>query len=219
MLAMAQQDAAVSAGRTASTWKSLKSYCFDELFSARASGHRAQRLAHHAQSGKEFMVRKTPPTCALRERPDLDQLRRQAKELLAAFVAGETEAIAEVKAHYRDADAAAFALHDAQLVLARSYGFDSWPKLKEYVDGVSVQRLAEAVRAGDLTQVHALLTARPDLVNMEMAENDEHRALHFAVFARAPEMVRLLMEHGADARRGIYPHRDATSPLTIAVAP
>jgi hypothetical protein len=33
---------------------------------------------------------------------------------------------------------------------------------------------------------------------------------------RAPEMVRLLMEHGADARRGIYPHRDATSPLTIA---
>jgi ankyrin repeat protein len=29
-------------------------------------------------------------------------------------------------------------------------------------------------------------------------------------------MVRLLMEHGADARRGIYPHRDATDPLTIA---
>jgi hypothetical protein len=51
---------------------------------------------------------------------------------------------------------------------------------------------------------------------MEMAENDEHRVLHFAGFARAPEMVRLLMEHGADARRGIYPHRDATSPLTIA---
>src|SRR6516225_5206715 len=169
MLTTAQQGAAVSAGRTASTWKSLKSCCFDELFSARASGHRAQRLAHHAQPGKEFMVRKTPPTRTLSERPDLDQLRRQAKELLAAFV-----------------------------------------------DGVSAQRLAEAVRAGDLTQVHALLTARPELVNMEMAENDEHRALHFAVFARAPQMVRLLMEHGADARRGIYPHRDATSPLMIA---
>ncbi len=61
-----------------------------------------------------------------------------------------------------------------------------------------------------------MLTARPELVNMEMAENDEHCALHFAVLARAPEMVRLLMEFGADARRGIYPHRDATSPLTIA---
>jgi ankyrin repeat protein len=216
MLTLAQQGAAVSAGRTASTWKSLTSRWFDELFSARASGHRAQRLTHHAQPGKEFMVRKTRPTRTLRKSPDLDQLRRQAKELLAAFVAGEAEAIAEVNAHYHDVDAAAFALHDAQLVLARSYGFDSWPKLKAYVDGVSVQRLVEAVRAGDLTQVGAVLTARPELVNMEMAENDEHRALHFAVFARAPEMVRLLMEHGADARRGIYPHRDATSPLTLA---
>ena len=29
-------------------------------------------------------------------------------------------------------------------------------------------------------------------------------------------MVRVLMEHGADARKGIYPHRDATSALTMA---
>src|SRR5208283_5300977 len=106
---------------------------------------------------KGVIVRKTPPTRTLRERPDLDQLRRQAKELLAAFVAGEAEAIAEVNAHYRDADATAFALHDAQLVLARSYGIDSWPKLKAYVDGVSVQRLAEAVRAGELSKVRAML--------------------------------------------------------------
>jgi ankyrin repeat protein len=161
-------------------------------------------------------VRKNPPTRTLRERPDLDQLKRQAKELLAAFVAGNAEAVAEVNAHYRDADAATFALHDAQLVLARSYGFDSWPKLKAYTDGVSVKRLVDAVRAGDIPQVRAMLKARPELVNMAMAENDEHRALHFAVLTRAPEMVRLLMEHGADARRGIYPHRDATGPLTIA---
>jgi ankyrin repeat protein len=161
-------------------------------------------------------VRKNLPTRSLRERPDLDQLRRQAKELHAAFLAGTVEAVAEVNAHFRAADAATFALHDAQLVLARSYGFDSWPKLKAYVDGVSVRRLADAVRAGDIPQVRAMLQTRPELVNREMAENDEHRALHFAVVARAPEMVRLLMEHGADARRGIYPHRDATGPLTIA---
>ena len=35
------------------------------------------------------------------------------------------------------ADAATFALHDAQLVLARAYGFESWPKLKAFVDGAS----------------------------------------------------------------------------------
>ena len=159
---------------------------------------------------------KSLPTRALREHPDLNQLKRQAKELLAAFLAGEAEAVAEVKTHYHDADAASFALHDAQLVLARAYGFESWPKLKAFVDGVTVKRLADAVRAGDLARVRAMIEARPELVNTDMAENDEHRAIHYAVLARSAEMVRLLMEHGADARKGIYPRREATSALTLA---
>jgi ankyrin repeat protein len=157
------------------------------------------------------------PTRTLRERPDLNQLRRQAKELLESFITGETGAVAEVNAHYRSADAGAFALHDAQLVLARGYGFDSWPKLKAFVNGVTVKRLADAVRRNDLAQVRAMLEVRPELVNMDMAENNEHRALHYAVFNRAPEMVRLLMRHGADARKGIYPHREATTALTLAL--
>jgi len=55
-----------------------------------------------------------------------------------------------VNAHYRGADPENFALHDAQLALARSYGFDSWPKLKAHVDGVTLRRLTDAVRTGDL---------------------------------------------------------------------
>ena len=85
---------------------------------------------------------KTPLVRTLPQRPDLDQLRRQAKELLDAFVTGHQDAVAEVHAHDRDADATKFALHDAQLVLARCYGFDSWPKLKARVDGVTAARLA-----------------------------------------------------------------------------
>ena len=162
------------------------------------------------------MTRKTPPTRTLRQHPDLDQLKRQARELLEAFTASEPNAVAEVHAYYRGADPASFALHEAQLVLARAYGFDSWPKLKSFVDGVTVTRLGEAVRAGDVAQVRAMLKARPELVNLDMAENDEHRALHYAVLQRSPEMVRVLMDHGADARIGIYPHRDATQALTIA---
>lgn len=149
-------------------------------------------------------------------RPHLDQLKRQAKELLDAFLAGDAAAVAEVNAHYRVGDARSFALHDAQLVLARAYGFESWPKLKAYVDGVTVTRLAEAVRAGDVAQVRAMLRSRPELVNMEMAGNDEHMAIHFAVYNRDTAMVRVLMEAGADARKGIYPHRDATSALILA---
>lgn len=156
------------------------------------------------------------PTRTLRARPDLDQLKRQAKELLAAFRDGQPDISAEVHAHYRGADPATFELHDAQLVIARAYGFDSWPKLKAFVDGVTVTRLAEAVRADDLAAVRAMLDARPELVHMDMAEHNEHRALHYAVLGRNPRMVRLLMDRGADPFKGIWPHRDATRALTIA---
>jgi ankyrin repeat protein len=152
----------------------------------------------------------------MREHPDLEQLKHQAKELLRGFGAGDAKAAAEVHAHYRAADASKFALHDAQLVIARSYGFDSWPKLKAFVDGVTVRRLAEAVRADDLSQVRAMLRARPELAGMAMSYGDEHRPIHFAVMKRSPQMVRLLMRHGANARQGIHPHRDATTAWTIA---
>ncbi len=156
------------------------------------------------------------PTRRMREHPDLEQLKHQAKELLRGFSAGDAKAVAEINAHYRAAGASKFALHDAQLVLARSYGFDSWPKLKAFVDGVTVRRLAEAVRADDLPRVRAMLHARPELAGMAMSYGDEHRPIHFAVMKRSPEMVRLLMRHGANARQGIHPHRDATTAWTIA---
>ena len=157
-----------------------------------------------------------PSTRSLPSRPDLNQLKRQAKELLAAFRVGSPDAITEVASHYRGADAATFALHEAQLVLARAYGFESWPKLKAFVDGATVSRLMEAVRAGDTARVEAMLTARPEIINMDTSPTDEHRALHHAVLARDTAMVRLLMAHGADAHIGIYPHRVPTTSLAIA---
>jgi ankyrin repeat protein len=155
------------------------------------------------------MPRHSLPTRRLPERSDIDQLKRQAKELLEAFASGMPEAHSEVRTHYRDADRATFALHDAQLVLARAYGFGSWSKLKAYVEGATDQRLVAAVRAHDLHQVSALLKARPEL-------SGRSGALQVAVIERVPELVRVLMEHGANARVGIYPHRDATNPLTMA---
>jgi hypothetical protein len=152
----------------------------------------------------------------MREHPDLEQLKRQAKELLRGFAAGEAESVAEVNAHYRVADISKFALHDAQLVVARSYGFESWPKLKAYVDGVTVKRLADAIRTDDLAEVRAMLKARPELADLTTSYGDEHRPIHHAVMKRSPEMVRMLMRHGANARQGIHPHRDATTAWTIA---
>jgi ankyrin repeat protein len=161
------------------------------------------------------MMSPSLPTRRFREHTDLDQLRRQAKELLAKFRSGDAAATAEVHTHYDAADVATFALHDAQLVLARAYGFASWPKLKAYVDGATARRFIEAVRAGDLDKVEAMLRIRPELVNMGRG-GDERRAIHYAVLARSAPMIRLLMRHGADARIGVYPHREATTALLLA---
>ena len=165
--------------------------------------------------GKEIIVTRPPiPTRTLRERPDLDQLKRQAKELLQSFKNGGTVAAAEVNTHYHCADSGTFALHDAQLVIARSYGFDSWSKLKAFVDGASVRRLIDAVRSRNMEDVRSLLNARPELARMSHANL---QVLHHAVLENAPEMVRILMAHGANAREGVYPHRVATMAHAIAV--
>ena len=154
-----------------------------------------------------------PPTRAMRENPDLDQLKRQAKELLEAYRASSPEAVAEVTAYHRTATPETFALHDAQFVLARSYGFESWPKLKAAVDGVTAARLHEAVESGDLTTARELLTRRPEIVDLGRGEM---RAVHMAVLKRDLEMTSLLLEFGADPDGGIWPKRDATSPYILA---
>jgi ankyrin repeat protein len=71
---------------------------------------------------------------ALPDRPSLDHLANQAKRLLSSFRSGDPDAMRRVaEFHPRPAPAASFSLHDAQLVVAREYGFASWPRLKEHV--------------------------------------------------------------------------------------
>jgi Family of unknown function (DUF5990)/Domain of unknown function (DUF5655) len=62
----------------------------------------------------------------LPDRPDLDQLRRQARELHRAAVGGDTEAVRRLRQVSEKT-----ALSAAQLALAREYGFPSWARLKE----------------------------------------------------------------------------------------
>ena len=81
---------------------------------------------------------------------------------------------------------------------------------------VTVDQLADAVKANDRDRVRQILDAQPDLVRTDMAYEDEHQVLHYAVYARLPEMVRLLMQRGANARKGVWPHRAATTALVIA---
>src|SRR5687767_11136132 len=77
----------------------------------------------------------------LPERPHLDVPKRQARELLAAWRAHQPEAFARIRRHPKlaSADQATIAaanlrLADAQLVVAREYGFASWPELKRRIE-------------------------------------------------------------------------------------
>jgi ankyrin repeat protein len=156
------------------------------------------------------------PKRTLPPKPSVAQLRKQAKELLKSYRAGKEAAVAEVERFERSPDATNFALADAQRVLARAYGFSSWPALKNHVEGVTFSALLAAAEAGDVAEVRRLAKARPDLV---LPRGPEFRdsALHRAVLRRNGELTRVLMQLGANARVGIWPHRDATSAHTIAV--
>ena len=69
--------------------------------------------------------------------------------------------------------------------------------------------LCGAVEIGDADRISQILSQNSELLNVCMAENNEHCALHFAVLNQHSDAVRVLMEAGADPGSGIYPHRDA----------
>jgi ankyrin repeat protein len=77
--------------------------------------------------------------------PSLEQLRKQAKDLVRADRAGEVDARARIAAHHPSPQHPV-KLSGAQLVIAREYGFPSWPRLRSYV---------ERLRANGPTMQHA----------------------------------------------------------------
>lgn len=89
-------------------------------------------------------------TVHLPANPNFEQLKGLAKTLRDLVRAGAVGAIELTRSNHPkfeqlqagDPDAAAFKLADAQLTLARHYGFPSWPKLRAYVE--EVQRLARS---------------------------------------------------------------------------
>lgn len=77
----------------------------------------------------------TPRTLSLPERPSLQQLKKRAKDLQRAVRSQSSTALALVARHAPGSleDPAACTLDTAQLVIARLYGFPSWPRLREHL--------------------------------------------------------------------------------------
>lgn len=75
------------------------------------------------------------PTKPLPDNPSLEHLKKQAKRLLDRLHAGDPGARAEIEEFHPKPSAIADppSLTDAQLIVARSYGFSGWTALKDYL--------------------------------------------------------------------------------------
>jgi len=108
-------------------------------------------------------------SASLPERPNLGQLRRQAKELRDAARRGEADALDRVTRIYRAAPPDGVTLAAAQLVIARELGFTSWPSLKAAVEAraTSPGQLAEDFVAASVErrprEAAAILEAHPGI--------------------------------------------------------
>ena len=81
-------------------------------------------------------------------RPNLEQYKKQAKDLVRDCGLGAAEAHARIRRHHPrfhklgddEFRGAEVTLTDAQLVIAREHGFESWPKFAKHVETVNIIR-------------------------------------------------------------------------------
>ncbi len=136
------------------------------------------------------------------QNPSLEFDKKSAKKLLDDARNGDEAALQRLRQHHpRFAERAAtssLALHDAQLVIAREYGFASWPRWKDFVASRRLdlaERAAELVRAacsGNMRKATTLLAAEPSLSRFDAATAaacGDDRALA-ELLSREPELVR-----------------------------
>lgn len=163
---------------------------------------------------------------ALSPRINLEQSRKQAKDLLKAFKAGEPEVLDRIRWNHprfrglTDAQIKTrkFALADAQLVIARLHYLESWPKLLQHIDALEkkdprvmrFEAAADAIIAGDVTKLRALLHEHPELVRERSRRAHRAPLLHYVAAngvedyrqvspKNAVEVAKVLLDAGADA--------------------
>jgi len=142
---------------------------------------------------------------SLPARPDLEQQRKLAKELLRAFRRAEPEAVARIRAALPDK--AAIALADAQFALAREYGFASWRELTERIAREledrrpPVERFKRAVQDGDAASVRALLEGHAAVREVVDAPIFAFDAPALVAAAEHADVVDVLLAFGADPNR------------------
>jgi ankyrin repeat protein len=91
---------------------------------------------------------------------NLEQLRKQAKELVRAVRNGDEQALERIRAHAPERERVLLA--DAQLTLAREQGYRSWPDLVAAAEA-SADAFVVAATSGRRERAERLLAARPEI--------------------------------------------------------
>ncbi|MDQ3996303.1 MAG: ankyrin repeat domain-containing protein [Gemmatimonadota bacterium] len=128
-------------------------------------------------------------------RPDLEQLRHQAKDLLHAIRRGDPPAVAELRKHHPERIEPGDAkLTDAQLALARGYGLPSWPRL------VLACRLTDAIWRDDADAVRELVSKHPALLRDDArgVKSNWGPPMSYAANLGRDEIIAMLRKLGAD---------------------
>ena len=159
----------------------------------------------------------------LPERPNLVFLRKQARNFLRSLRVGDSEALSRVRsAHPRlsegphDNDLGDQRLADAQLVLSREYGFDTWAKMKAHIENPAFVAAVEAIRYSDAERLGKLIEEDPSIVKIGGVLDEEFGEgsyfadaplLHYVAGHPTPqnrlpenpvELTKLLLDAGAD---------------------
>jgi hypothetical protein len=141
-------------------------------------------MADHHAADRHFPVR-----------PNLEQLKHQAKDLLRAIKRGDPAALAEFEKHHPKSIAPAAAkLADAQLALARSYGIPNWPRL------VIACRMTDAIWRGDVETVRDLVTHDPRLLQEDAlgVRGNWGPPMSYAANLGQDRIIHMLRQLGAD---------------------
>src|SRR5882672_6874504 len=117
-------------------------------------------------------------TSKLPARPSLESLRKQAKKLARGILVGHASAIARARAQLPKAELP-LSQRDAQLLLAREYGFPGWQDLVKEVKQRLGRRLEWAVSQArriihdnDVESLRQLLAECPALLSWRSDEDD-----------------------------------------------
>src|SRR6476660_2133428 len=120
---------------------------------------------------------------SLPARPSLESLRKQAKKLARDIAAGDAEAIARARVHLPRVELP-LTQRNAQLVIAREYGYSGWQNLTAEVSkrlgkGLdwAVDQSRHVIHDNDVERLKQLLAEYPSLLSWK---SDEHGLLGIA---------------------------------------